>query len=104
VHGVAWSVDGRTLASVAWNGVLCLWDATRKENITLSRTVPMDDASGIDTLYPLASVGFSPDGKYLAVSGFDGNTRLWDVSTPGHFPSAPFAILAGETNYITRMR
>ena len=69
---VAFSPDGRTLASVArssnWNrGEMRLWDVFSGEC-----------KASLDTVSRAGSVTFSPDGSALAVGGANGVT-LWDV-------------------------
>src|SRR5262249_35169506 len=70
---VAFSANGRTLASGSDDTFIKLWDgATGKE----LRTLDGHDASAV------LSVAFSPDGKVLASrGGYDGAVKLWDVAT-----------------------
>jgi WD40 repeat protein len=69
VMGLAYSPDGKLLASAAWDGTVVLSDtATRKVLITL--------AGHTATVYRII---FSADGKYVATIAGDGTLRFWGV-------------------------
>jgi WD40 repeat protein len=74
VSKVAFSRDGKVLASAATDNSIKMWDAaTRNELRTLT-----GHTSNIE------SMDFSPDGRLLASAGEDGSTFLWDTKTGEH--------------------
>jgi WD40 repeat protein/uncharacterized caspase-like protein len=74
VTTVAFSRDGRLLASGSTDNTIRIWDlATKRELRTLT-----GHTSNIE------SIDFSPDGRLLASASDDGGTFLWDTNTGEH--------------------
>lgn len=71
LHALAWSPDGRLLASAGYDTLIQLWDSA-----TGKRLRTLKDHS--DTVYGLA---FSPDGKLLASAAADRAVKVWDVAS-----------------------
>lgn len=84
IYGVAFSPDGRTLASCG-DGVV-LWDMT-----ALQKKVEL-----IGHTAPVWSVCFSPDGRTLVTTGMDATLRLWDPES-----GEQRLVLRGHTGWVT---
>jgi WD40 repeat protein/energy-coupling factor transporter ATP-binding protein EcfA2 len=72
IVGVAFSPDGKVLASGGYDNTVILWDVQNRQPIDQ----PLKGHTGF-----VQSVAFSPDGKTLASSGDDGTVILWDVES-----------------------
>ena len=68
---MAYSPDGRRIASASDDGVVKLWDA-EDGHLILTAPEKIESARG---------VAFSPDGLHLAVAGGDGAVRVLDART-----------------------
>ncbi len=71
VESVAFSPDGKTLASGRWDNTIKLWNVSTGEQLSTLK-------GHSNEVY---SIAFSPDGKVLASGSLDGTIKLWDVST-----------------------
>ncbi len=70
VSSVAFSPDGKTLASGSRDSTIRLWDIASGNQ----KGQPLTGHT--DSVY---SVAWSPDGKTLASGSWDKTIRLWDV-------------------------
>jgi Tol biopolymer transport system component len=71
VLGVAFSADGKTLASSSRDGTIGIWEAATGKELR-----QIQGHRGL-----VKSVVFSPDGKTLASAGADKTVRLWLVAS-----------------------
>jgi len=76
VLGVAFSSDGRRIASAGADGTVRIWDTAAWRAVLI-----LEPHAG-----RLASVSFSRDGRRLAAAGEDGTVLLWDASPPTTAP------------------
>src|SRR5204862_29931 len=83
---VAYSPNGKRLASASQDGTVKVWDVeTRRELRTYTGHTEM-----------VRAVAFSPDGKLIASAGGDKDIRLWEADT-----GKDIRPLKGHTEFVT---
>jgi WD40 repeat protein len=88
IYAIAYSLDGRTLASAGEDKTVKLWDVTTRREI---RTLAGHDGA-------VTGVAISRDGRLLASCGADGRLMVWDIATGqkvwGYRQTPPFLATA----------
>lgn len=68
---IAWSSNGRYLASPAWDKTIRIWDSETGNCITTLR----------GHTHEVSSIAWSPNGRMLASSSLDKSIRIWSTET-----------------------
>src|SRR5260370_40820598 len=71
IHAIAFSPDGKRLATASEDKTSEVWDATTGHELFAL----------IGHTGPVMSIAFSPDGTRLATASADNTARVWDAAT-----------------------
>ncbi|MFN8503562.1 AAA family ATPase [Kouleothrix sp.] len=87
VTSIAFSPDGKTLASAGADATIILWDLASRQPLG----APLSGHTS-----PVSSLAFSPDGTRLASASHDSTILVWDVAA-----RRPLFALTGHTGEVT---
>ncbi|GHO76562.1 hypothetical protein KSD_43330 [Ktedonobacter sp. SOSP1-85] len=74
VDAIAWSPDGKRIASGGGDKTVQVWDTAKGDHIFTYR----EHKGAVEGL------AWSPDGKRIASGSYDKTVRVWDVASGGH--------------------
>jgi WD40 repeat protein len=74
VSAVAWSPDGKRIASASGDHTVQVWDAVGGGHVLTFRSHSSD----------VACLSWSPDGKYIVSGSIDGKIYVWDATSGNH--------------------
>ena len=70
VSAVAWSPDGKRIASGSGDHTVQVWDASNGSHVYTYRGHDSD----------VSTLAWSPDGKYIASAGLDNTVQVWEAA------------------------
>jgi WD40 repeat protein len=83
---LAFSPDGRTLASIVEPHALAVWDRSALLSASPSEPPPQPTLSFEGHDARVQSLGFSPDGRRVVSTALDQTARVWNLDAPADAP------------------
>jgi WD40 repeat protein len=99
--GVAFSPDGKILATLGEDMTIRLWDVATHRQIGSPMTTGPGPVSG--SFPPIFEMAFSPSGTILATAGGDGTLLLWNVATHRLIGAPLSAVSNPSSNFVTEV-
>jgi eukaryotic-like serine/threonine-protein kinase len=81
VHHMAFSPDGRCLATASWDGTVRVWESKSGKLLHTFHHGGHRQVPGRSAPTTVACVAFHPNGRQLASGGSDNTAKIWDLDT-----------------------
>jgi WD40 repeat protein/serine/threonine protein kinase len=81
VHHLAFSADGRCLATASWDGTVRVWEIKSGKPLHTFHHSGHRQILGRSAPTTVACVAFHPNGRQLASGGSDNTAKVWDLDT-----------------------
>jgi WD40 repeat protein len=87
VRAVAWSPDGTKLLTASWDGTARVWEGSTGKNLIewSPGTVESGECPHYNpndrARFRLAAAAWSPDGRFVAVGGWQGVVTIWELES-----------------------
>ncbi len=94
IYAIAFSSNGKILASASRDGNVKFWKKDNLGNYQLQQTLSEIHQEGVN------SIAFSLNDKIIATAGRDKTVKLWKQDSQGMYQTQPYQILSGFKDYV----